>query len=266
MKIKKNQVIIGMISLLLVIIFTFSRLFIAVPSQYSLFEIMIFVGAFFPLMIYSVIHYRVIKIKESMFPMFIEDIGNNLEIGVSLFDTVEMLTKNNYKSLSKDITEMYKEMTWGRNFSDAFRDLCMNSGSNLIRKSGLEIISTLDSGGSLSKVLLGVATSMKEYQNVLRERKGEIYEQVITGYMVFFIFLGIIIVLITQLLPFVKTSPLGVPSATPEEYKRVLFHFSIIEALCVAFVTGQMSEGSIRAGFKHVLILLTATVIAFTLV
>ncbi|NYZ79862.1 type II secretion system F family protein [Candidatus Micrarchaeota archaeon] len=266
MKISKEMAIVLMISLAVFIIFLALRLFAATPNQKPLFEIMMIVGALFPVMIYSLIVYGSMKSKEAAFPTLIGDIANNLQIGISLVDTIEILTKNNYKALTKDVRRMYRQITWGVTFSDAFRQLCENSHSSLIRKSGDEIISTLDSGGELSKVLAGIATSMKEYQSVMRERRGQVYEQMLTGYMVFFIFLGIIYIIVNQLLPFVKVTPLGTPSAPAEVYRQVLFHFCLIEAVCIAFVTGEMGEGSITAGFKHVLVLVTATVILFSIV
>ncbi|MEM0372248.1 MAG: type II secretion system F family protein [archaeon] len=266
MNVSKQTKIVLLISLSIVLAFLLIRLFVAAPSQVPLVEMMMVVGALFPPMIYSLVSYRVMKSKEEAFPSFLADISNNLQIGISLFDTVELLTRNNYKALTGDVKKMHRQMTWGRSFSDAFKELCENSNSQLIKKSGYEIISTIDSGGELSKVLMGVSLSMKEYQNVMKERKAQIYEQTITGYLVFFIFLGIIYVLITQLLPFVKTTPLGTPSATPETYKQVFFHFCLIEAVCISFVTGAMAEGSITAGFKHVLVLVTATILVFAFV
>ena len=49
-----------------------------------LLEMMMLIGPLFPIMIYSFIHFRIVKSKESVFPSFMIDVANNLEIGISI--------------------------------------------------------------------------------------------------------------------------------------------------------------------------------------
>jgi flagellar protein FlaJ len=218
-----------------------------------------------PVMIYSFLGYSKAKAKEVEFPSFLLDIANSLEIGMSLPSTMESLTHNNYKTLSGEAKKMHIQMTWGENFAEVFERVAEDSGSELIEKTGHEVLATVNAGGELSKVLKGVANSMQDYQDILRERKSQMYENMMTGYLVFLIFLGIVFVLMSQLVPLIQVTPLGVPSATPAEYKIVLFNFTLVEALCIGLIVGKMSEGSITAGFKHMLILATLTVLTFAL-
>ena len=235
--------------------------------QATRFEIFLQIGGFVgfatPIMIYYYMRLHHASVRESKFPQLLDDMANNLEIGLSLPATVELVKTNNYKSLTKPVRDMHKQMTWGVPFAEAFEDMCNSCDSRLIKKSGEEILSTLKAGGILSKILRGVSTSMNEYEEVAKQRKGEMYEQILTGYMVFFIFLGIIVVLTTNLVPMLKNSPFGQASASPQEYFQALFQFCIVQAICIGLITGEMSEGSIKAGFKHCLVLTITTLVIF---
>jgi len=44
---------------------------------------------------------------------------------------------------------------------------------------------------------------------------------------------------------------------TPEEARRVFFHMSVIQAFFGGLMAGKMGEGTVGAGLKHSVILLT---------
>jgi flagellar protein FlaJ len=46
-------------------------------------------------------------------------------------------------------------------------------------------------------------------------------------------------------------------------YEQLFFHAASIQAVCSGLVAGQLGEGSVRDGAKHVVVLLSLTLVAF---
>lgn len=105
-------------------------------------------------------------------------------------------------------------------------------------------------------------------------------------YISFFVFLGIIAALSVSFIPAIESA--GVPgtggslpdagtgtSGSPggitdgigdidvAAYEQLFFHAAAIQAVCSGLVAGQLGEGSVRDGVKHVVVLLALTLVAF---
>ena len=98
---------------------------------------------------------------------------------------------------------------------------------------------------------------------------------VIIIYIAFFIFIAIIYLMFTSLLPplfesFKSTSGLG-GSGLPigggiskEELSALLSQSAMFQSIFCGLMAGQMGEGNILSGLKHVLIMLFVTWLLFT--
>ncbi|MFB0523258.1 MAG: hypothetical protein ACETV1_05810, partial [Candidatus Bathyarchaeia archaeon] len=82
-------------------------------------------------------------------------------------------------------------------------------------------------------------------------------------YVAFFVFLFTIIILFktffSQIAEFTITT-FGL--VTPEAMRRIFFHMSILQAFFGGLVAGKMGEGTVSAGLKHSVVLLTAGYVA----
>jgi len=59
---------------------------------------------------------------------------------------------------------------------------------------------------------------------------------------------------------------IGFSSLNPEITKRIFFHMTVIQGLFGGLVAGKMGEGTISAGLKHSVILLTCGYVVFKLI
>ncbi|MDY6769919.1 MAG: hypothetical protein SVU88_03015, partial [Candidatus Nanohaloarchaea archaeon] len=92
----------------------------------------------------------------------------------------------------------------------------------------------------------------------------QIYGEMITGYIIYFVFLGVLVVLIRFLLPSLTFSgsigPLQSSGLSAEElittYRSVFRFLVIVQSIFSGMVIGRLSEGELKAGAKHVAILL----------
>lgn len=106
---------------------------------------------------------------------------------------------------------------------------------------------------------------------------------VVIIYLAFFIFLGIGVALQTILIPAIPSGedlagiaqgPGGVGVNLPinpvqgagkEAYTLLLYHAAIVQSVCSGLVAGQMGEGSVANGAKHVALMLLAAYGVFLL-
>ena len=92
---------------------------------------------------------------------------------------------------------------------------------------------------------------------IRKERFSAIYNQMLTGYAVFFMFVGVLIVLKSYLVP--SLFSFGTTVAGIEDinsfYNMTFQWLIIIEGFFSGLVVGKMANGSLAAGIKHSLIL-----------
>ena len=92
----------------------------------------------------------------------------------------------------------------------------------------------------------------------------------LTGYVIFFVFLGVMIGLQIFLIPALGTEGLAGDTGQNLDdlgglYERTFSNLIIIQALFSGLAIGKMAEGSLVAGMKHSLVLLTIGYTLFTL-
>ncbi len=83
-----------------------------------------------------------------------------------------------------------------------------------------------------------------------------------TSYLIFFVFIFILVILQTFLLPALPSTTGTDVSDTgaeipPELFAQTFINFIIVQGFFAGLATGKMAEGSLVAGFKHSLMLIT---------
>jgi flagellar protein FlaJ len=206
--------------------------------------------------------YRTRKELEEQFVSFLMDLTDSIDSGMTLPMALEHCSKRNYLSLSRHINDMVAQVNWGVSFRKALDTFARRTRSRPIRRAVSTIIETYKVGGKVSDTLRSVSKSMTTINKLSAERRASVYSQVVTSYMIFFIFIFIMVVIQVFILPtlvienisdvaFSDATPL-----TPEEYSQVFSMFIIIQGFFAGLATGKMAEGSIPAGFKHSLLLI----------
>jgi flagellar protein FlaJ len=168
------------------------------------------------------------------------------------------------------------------------------------------IIETYKTGGDIDKTLDAISNAILTIQETQNERKSILNQYVVAMYAITYIFIGVIVGISKLLIPIFSSSvssglgPLGTIMGNPCEsclyissvscfpcyiyfnictllgsnketigcyYLGLFFSMIIIQSICSGLVAGQISEGSIKAGIKHsVIMLATSFGIIFILV
>ena len=202
--------------------------------------------------------YSKMKNVEERFPDFLRDISENIAAGMTLPQSIKSLKQTDYGDLTPYVKKMIIQMDWGVPFENVLRDFSDES-TPLIKRTVSTVIETYSGGGDLSEVLRSVGKSISEVNKLRKERYSGVYSQVISGYLIFFVFLGILISLQRFLLPSllsISAPELGVSSASSIGFYNDIFQWLVlIQGFFSGLVIGKMSEGSLIAGLKHCLVL-----------
>ncbi len=238
----------------------------------QIFTVLNLVGASLVLGPATLIKYREYtgtKEIESRFPDFLNDVVGGVEAGMTLPQAIESASKNDYGALSPYVRKMSGQIDWGIPFDQVLRTLAKDTGSRVLKRTVSTIIETHRSGGNIADVLKSVGESIREIEKIREERKSHVYSQILTGYVIYFVFLAVIIGLQKFLMPslvFGGATEFGIGAGEEElAYKDVFQNLIIIQGFFSGLAIGKMSEGSVLAGLKHLIVFVAIGFTAFTI-
>lgn len=219
------------------------------------------------------------KKMEKKFPEFLRDVVEGTRAGMSLPQAIQNTESGNYGPLDKKIKKMDAQLDWGIPFDQVLRNFGQETESALIKRSSETIVQAYESGGDIQDVLESVGDNIRTIKQLKEERESQLYGEMVTGYIVYFIFIGILIALTNYLLPNLASaqeslgggsfSVLGGGGGSSlqqniETYNTWFQRLVFIQAIFSGLIVGKLSEGEIRAGFKHAAILFAVGYIATT--
>ncbi|MEM5790828.1 MAG: type II secretion system F family protein [Candidatus Aenigmatarchaeota archaeon] len=227
---------------------------------------------FSPLIILRYLEHKRIKEMEEMFHVFLRDFVQAIRSGMSLPVALKTVSENDYKSLSPYIKKLNSQLDWGIPFEKALLSFSRKSKSKLIGRIVSSVIESHRFGGNLSDTLESLRATALETEKLRAERRLYMHSQMITGYIIYFVFIAVIIGLKLFLLPSLTestaTEALGVETPKEEligEYGNIFRNIILIQGLFAGLSVGKMSEGALIAGIKHSIFMIFVGLLAFIL-
>lgn len=215
--------------------------------------------------------YRISKEMEEQFIIFIFDLTEAIDSGMTLPIALKHVSKKDYKSFSPYVMEMESKVEWGIPFEKALKIFSDKVKSTPIKRSVSTIIETYKVGGKISDTLRAIGQSLIEINKIRQERSASVQSQLVTSYMIFFVFIFILLILKTFLIPSLGNMQMT-PNLMGEEqevtavpadlYTQTFVNFILVQGLFAGLATGKMAEGSLIAGLKHSIVLI---VIGYTI-
>jgi pilus assembly protein TadC len=147
------------------------------------------------------IRYRSKREIEEQFISFIMDLTDSIDSGMTLPMALEHCSKRDYLGLSPHVNHLVAQVNWGIPFRKALDSFARKTRSKPVRRAVSTIIETYRVGGKISDTLNSVAKSMTTINKINAERRASVYSQVVTSYMIFFIFIFIMVVIQIFILP-----------------------------------------------------------------
>ncbi len=270
-KTKKAQIITISFIILGIGLFIFNSFsFSSQPKVYSLLNVLAVLLILAPSLLVRYFEYRHERNLEERLPDFLRDVSEAIYSGMTLPQAIKHVMHNNYGNLSKYVKQIGIQIDWGVPFEKVFKEFGERTKNRVIKRAISTVIETHRAGGNIASTLSAVTQSLIEINKLQKERLAHIYQQIVTGYMIYFVFLGIMIGMLKFLLPGMITPPTtsvaGFATGTQEMaqiYKEMFQWLVVIEGIFSGLSIGKMSEGSIIAGLKHSLALASIGYTAF---
>lgn len=222
------------------------------------------------LLLYS--RYGMAKEIEEQFIVFIADLTEAMESGMTLPMALKYCSKRDYKSLTPYIRSMASQVDWGIPFRKALHIFAGKIDSLPVKRAITTIIETYKVGGKITDTLNAVGKSLIEISKIKSERSASVHAQIMTSYLIYFVFIFILVVLQTFLIPALSPGEIAGISATPigampsgDIYSQSFINFIIIQGFFAGLATGKMAEGSVIAGLKHSVILIAVGYTIFSI-
>ncbi len=197
-------------------------------------------------------HYIQMKSIERNFPSFLRDVTSNIKSGMTLTQAIRMCRGKNYGYLTPYVEDMAAKIDWGISFEKILESFANTIGSRVISRSVKTIIETHRSGGNISEVLDAVVSSVTEIEKIKKERSARIYSQMLNGYVIYFVFLGVMFGLSKFLIPAFSW---GEAKNMARMFDQIFQSIILIQSVFAGLTIGKLSEGSLTAGFKHAFIM-----------
>ena len=226
------------------------------------------------------------KKEEEISGMFLEfsrNLAESVATGTPISKSIVNMSKKDYKSLNPHIRKMSNQITLGIPVNIAMKTFADDVDNSVIKRAVALIREAEKAGGEIDYILGSVASSISEIEKLKKERKAAIYNLIVQGYIIFFIFIGIMLVMEFKILPLTYgTESIGSPfgggdltsigagisapstKLSPEQISRMFLYLLLTQGFFAGLVIGKLSEGSLKSGIKHSFILMIFTFLIST--
>lgn len=278
-EINKTEII-GLILAFLVVII--DLIFLRTTNLFYFVLAIAFVIAGLPFFGFLVIESNTVGEKNRMFLEFSRNLVENVKAGTPISKSILSIQSKDYGPLNFHVQKLANQISLGIPLKIAFETFSRDVGSDTISRA-INIMSESEkAGGEIEDVLESVVSSVAQIEKLKKDRRNAVFGLIFQGYVIFFIFIVILLVMQFKVLPIASGvgSDIGaVPSeigaggfggflggakATPEELTRPFLWLLIIQGLFTGLVIGKIAEGNIRFGLKHSFILIVFAVLINT--
>jgi len=278
MEIKKNYIIGGVAALLTIGVdvgFFF--------SSGALFYFILGIGEAFgalPIVIEMAGQNKKEQDVNEMFLEFSRNLAESVNTGTPISKSIINMSKKNYGPLTPYIQKLANQIMIGIPVSKAMRTFADDVGNPVVKRAVALISEAEKAGGEIDYILESVANSISEVEKLKKERKAAISTLVVQGYIIFFIFLGIMLVMQYKILPLTKdlggfqmggnldnlnsmTTSTAASTASTSDMTKPFLYLLLTQGLFTGLTIGKLTEGKITAGIKHSFIMvLTAFLVS----
>jgi len=249
----------------------FNYLYLAKVTGYAV--TMYLVGAVvivMPLVVIKYFETRRLKEMEKNFPVFLQDFVESIRGGMTLPQAFKTISINHYGVLTPLVKKMSAQLDWGIPVEIVLLNFSKDTKSKLISRIVSTVMESHKFGGRLVETFEALTGTAIEVERLRAERKLFLNSQIITGYIIFFVFLAVIIGLekylvpslgqvSTQSLTQVSTGGAAISQADlQKEYTEIFRNLILMQGLFAGLTVGKMSEGAVVAGIKHSVFMMVA--------
>ena len=208
------------------------------------------------------------KIDE-MFLEFTRNLAESVSTGTPISKSIVNIKKKNYGVLNPHIAKLVNQIELGIPIERALNTFANDIGSPVVKRAVGLIREAGRAGGEIDYILESTSKSISEVEKLKKERKAAVYSLVVQGYIIFFIFIGIVLVMQYKILPL--ASGLGgismnadslsnvnenAETLNTDDFSQPFVYLLLTQGFFAGLTIGKLTEGSIKRGIKHSFVLM----------
>jgi flagellar protein FlaJ len=225
------------------------------------------------------VHRRRIDAIEAVVPDLLDRLSSLNDAGMSFVESLRRVRDTDLGPLNEELDTVWADVRWGADVETALKRFEARIRTQTISRVVTLTTEALNASGNIGTVLRIAAEQAKADRRLERKRRQEMVTYLVVVYVAFFVFLFIVAVLNQVLIPSLPEAS-AVPTdtatgATPvpvignlgdvdeAAYSVLYLHTAVIQGVFSGLVAGQLSTGDIRAGAKHVTVMVALGYSAF---
>ncbi len=243
-----------------IIVFIISLLLIDTNWFFFLIGISLIIASL-PFVVNVIIENRISEEKEQMFLEFARSLVESVKTGTPVSKSIINLKNKPFGVLSSHVVKLANQISMGIPLSIALQTFSKDVQNIAISRSLTLIGQAEKAGGNIGEILEAVAEAVTLSDKLKKERKSAIQTLVVQGYIIFFVFLGIILVMQFKIIPLLGSlsniegaADIGLGGgggADEMNFGTAFLFLLLIQGFFSGLTIGLLSEGNIKAGIKH---------------
>lgn len=214
--------------------------------------------------VFSIIHEtKIANEKEEMFLEFARNLVESVKTGTPISKSIINVKEKSYGVLGENINKLANQISLGIPLNTALQTFSKDVNNKGISRALTLIGQAEKAGGDIGEILESVAEAVNMSDKLKKERKAAISTLVVQGYIIFFVFMIIILIMQFRILPMVSNiSDIGIMGGSgitgvgggaisSEEMANSFLYMLLIQGFFSGLAIGKLSEGSIKTGIKH---------------
>lgn len=221
-----------------------------------------------PMAFFYTMTYRRIRLIDDMLPVLLDDLADLQDAGLNFIQAFEVCSSRNYGPLTKPLKKAVVLLSWGVEFESAMKKFAEEAGTENVRIVSAILSAAIRVGGDIKPVFRSLASFIREVESLNRERSSRVRPYIMIIYTTVFILLFTMWLIYTQFIASTGLPiPLGATAKTimsVETYRTIAIDLAAFESVFSGLIAGKL-EGTVKLGFKHILILLTVAIVFMAL-
>jgi Flp pilus assembly protein TadC len=220
---------------------------------------------FFPYIYFESKHRSKMEFVEEKIPGFLRDLSNLIAGGLTIQEAFSEISKNkeNDSFFDDEIRLIGLKMKSGLPFDFCLENFGKRYDSTLIQRAASVISAAEKSGGLMYLSIDAAVFDLQEAVNLKKERDAKQSVYAIVLLISFFLFIGIVLLLIHQFKSLSLFTSQDLTSGVTVDAAKLLYHMLFIQAFFSGLMIGKFKKGKIAAGLKYSFFMIFSVWISF---
>ncbi len=199
--------------------------------------------------------------KEEMFLEFARNLVESVKTGTPISKSIIHAKTKSYGVLSEHVEKLANQISLGIPLNFALQVFAKDIGNRTISRALTLIGQAEKAGGDIGEILESVAGAVNMADKLKKERKAAISTLTVQGYIIFFVFMIIILVMQFKIIPMISgiadvgtVGGLGLAGGggiSAEEISSAFLYLLLIQGFFSGLIIGKLAEGNVKLGIKH---------------